>query len=179
MEKELMLDFLEREIEYYAYLINTFGNDGMSYNRNQGIINELELIKEKVAKDLISESGTEGSNKISNILGMNLMNLERRQKEEGTQSFFKDIGKPHKWQTYEMKEIKDMVDVIQNMLIWDFAVNIGGHFYDINFFRDKATSRISYSWSSAPSPHLTSYDIIQLAFTEGIWYRIRTNKRKE
>jgi hypothetical protein len=174
-----MVRYLNKEINYFISLIDICGHDGMSQNKYSNIIDELEIIKEKVEKDLIKDVEPEETKRISNVLGIEINHMRRKQEEHGTMLFSKSISMPHKWQTYELEEIYDLLDVIQNMFLWDFAVKINEHFYDIEFIKDVLTGAVAYSWSSAPSPHLNSSEIIKLAFRDGTWFRIRTDKRKE
>lgn len=83
----------------------------------------------------------------------------------------KTFGKEkHNWQTKELMPVEDLSYVISNLLKENFVVEIKGHKYDISFGKSTETGDISYSWSSSPSPHLTSWKIIEEAFRNGKWF---------
>lgn len=94
---------------------------------------------------------------------------EIRTKEEALREFNKGY---HNWQTHRLVKIEDLSFVILNLLKKKFAVEINEHLYDLSFFKNEETGEVGYSWSSAPSPHLTSSEIIERAFREGTWYLI-------
>lgn len=74
----------------------------------------------------------------------------------------------HDWQTKELIQVEDLSYVIQNLLTERFVVEINGHMYDIAFGTNRR--KIAYGWSSSPSPHLKSFEIIEKAFREGEWF---------
>lgn len=79
----------------------------------------------------------------------------------------------HDWQTKELSPIEDLSEVIINLLTKRFVVEIDGHMYDLSFGYNEEENEISYAWSSAPSPHLKSWEIINRAFKEGKWFSLR------
>lgn len=176
MEKETIFELLEKEIEYHLNVMLMCGHDGIVHNQCQAIINELETIKKKFENETTLKTKEKPLPKICDV---DFEVFTRRQKEDGTQKLVEAMHSQHKWQTYKMEEISNLTDVLQNLFIWSFAVKIDNNFYDIEFGKDAITNRVSYMWSGSPSPNLNSYEIIQQAFTKGIWYRICMNKRKE
>lgn len=75
----------------------------------------------------------------------------------------------HLYQKYK-KEKVDLVYVITHLFDENYVVEVNGHLYDLSFAIDE--DGISYEWSSAPSPHLKSWEIIEESFRYGEWYRI-------
>lgn len=80
--------------------------------------------------------------------------------------------KLHNWQCKKLLPIEDLSYVILNLLKVKFVVEINGDKYDIYFGKNNETDEIGYGWSSYPSPHLLSYEIIEKAFKEGKWYKV-------
>jgi hypothetical protein len=83
--------------------------------------------------------------------------------------------KQHNWQCKNLIPIDNLSEVILNLLKEKFVVEIDGHLYDISFGNNNETSEIGYSWSSAPSPHFKSWEIIEKAFREGKWFMVKEN----
>ncbi|WP_142384701.1 hypothetical protein [Bacillus sp. M6-12] len=76
--------------------------------------------------------------------------------------------------SYEKKEQVDLTYVIQHLLNEKFVVLIEKGEYLVSFgLGDNGI--IAYSWSG--QPHLTSYAIIEKAFSKGIWFTIKETKR--
>lgn len=78
--------------------------------------------------------------------------------------------KQHNWQYKTLIPIDDLSYILMNLLKEDFVLEINGSKYDISFGKNEQTGEIGYSWSSAPSPHLTSSEIIEKGFKDGKWY---------
>ncbi|QNR65362.1 hypothetical protein IAQ67_15820 [Paenibacillus peoriae] len=76
----------------------------------------------------------------------------------------------HDWQTKKLIRVEDLSFVIQNLLTNKFVVEINENMYDIAFGIKR--KKIAYGWSSSPSPHLKSFEIIEKAFREGKWFII-------
>lgn len=88
------------------------------------------------------------------------------------ETLYKEFGKrPHNWQCKELQEI-ELREVVRNLLKFSFVVEIDGHKYDMSFGAKRGT--IGWGWSSSPSPHLTSTEIVDRAFREGKWYVVVT-----
>lgn len=75
--------------------------------------------------------------------------------------------KLHNWQCKKLLPIEDLSYVILNLLKVKFVVEINGDKYDISFGKNNETDEIVYGWSSYPSPHLLSYEIIEKFFKRG------------
>jgi len=76
----------------------------------------------------------------------------------------------HNWQCKKLIPIESMDYVILNLLKKCFVVEIDGHMYDIAFGKNEESGEIGYSWSSSPSPHLMSFEIVEKAFRVGKWF---------
>lgn len=79
----------------------------------------------------------------------------------------------HNWQHKKLIQINDLSYILVNLLKEEFVVEIDGSKYDISFGKNEETGEIGYSWSSAPSPHLTSSEIIEKGFKNGKWYVVK------
>ena len=77
----------------------------------------------------------------------------------------------HNYQKYKLEEI-EIAHVIPHLLDFDFVVEIDNYKYDIEFGYDAKNKYITYSWSASPSPNLCSYEILEKAFKNGIWYKV-------
>lgn len=83
-------------------------------------------------------------------------------------TLYKEFAKPqHNWQSKKLQEV-ELDEVLQNLLKHKFVVEINGSKYDISFGAKRG--KIGWGWSSSPSPHLTSSEIIEKAFREGKWF---------
>lgn len=98
--------------------------------------------------------------------------IDFRTNETLRNEFLKNIDSLHDWQCKKLKPIRDLSYVITNLLKLKFVVEIDGHKYDISFGSDSENGEIGYGWSSYPSPHIYSNEIIEKAFKEGKWYEV-------
>jgi len=80
--------------------------------------------------------------------------------------------KQHNWQSKKLIPVGNLGYVVAHLLQEKFVVEIKGHKYDISFGQHIETGEIGYGWSSAPSPHLTSSEIIEKGFREGTWFMV-------
>jgi hypothetical protein len=79
------------------------------------------------------------------------------------------------WQSKKLIPVEDLSYVIPNLLKEKFVVEIDGHKYDLSFGFNAKENYIGQIWSSAPSPHLTSTDILNKAFKEGKWFIVQND----
>jgi hypothetical protein len=90
---------------------------------------------------------------------------------------YEEFGnKKHNWQSKQLQAVDDLMYVIQNLLKKKFVVDIEGNKYDISFGVSKGL--IGYGWSSSPSPHLMSWEIIEKGFREGKWFVVLDQKNR-
>ena len=87
-----------------------------------------------------------------------------------------EFGDQHDWQTKELIPVKDLSYVIPYLLKERFVVEINGHMYDLSFGYNAKEKYIGQGWSSAPSPALSSTEILNKAFKEGKWFVVKSEE---